>query len=59
MCLSLSLAVSVMNLSGVGRALQVRRISLDDKAKLKAFSIENDSAGWLQKKLFKKVLLYT
>eukprot|EP00903_Cladosiphon_okamuranus_P018091 g16649.t1 len=32
----------------------VRRISLDDKAKLKAFSIENDSAGWLKKKLFKK-----
>ena len=35
--------------------VQVRRISLDDKAKLKAFSIENDSAGWLKKKLFKKV----
>lgn len=33
---------------------QVRRISLDDKAKLKAFSLENDSAGWLKKKLFKK-----
>lgn len=36
---------------------QVRRISLDDKAKLKAFSAENDSAGWLTKKLFKKVRL--
>lgn len=28
---------------------------MDDKAKLKAFSIENDSTGWLKKKLFKKV----
>lgn len=33
---------------------QVRRISLDDKAKVKAYSMENDKAGWLQKKLFKK-----
>ena len=33
---------------------QVRRISVDDKAKVKAYSIENDKAGWLQKKLFKK-----
>ncbi|CAM9380938.1 unnamed protein product, partial [Laminaria digitata] len=32
----------------------VRRISLDDKAKVKAYSMENDKAGWLQKKLFKK-----
>eukprot|EP00904_Undaria_pinnatifida_P008907 jgi/Undpi1/5146/HiC_scaffold_19.g08497.m1 len=40
----------------VGRdgADEVRRISLDDKAKVKAYSIENDKAGWLQKKLFKK-----
>lgn len=37
------------------RTEQLRRISADDKAKLKAFSIENDSAGWLKKKLFKKV----
>ena len=33
---------------------QVRRISLDDKAKVKAYSMENDKAGWLQKNLFKK-----
>lgn len=31
---------------------------MDDKAKLKAFSIENDSAGWLKRKLFKKVRGY-
>lgn len=35
-------------------AEQVRRISLDDKAKVKAYSIENDKAGWLQKNIFKK-----
>ncbi|CAM9171242.1 unnamed protein product [Ectocarpus sp. 12 AP-2014] len=34
--------------------IMVRRISIDDKAKLKAFSIENDSTGWLKKRLFKK-----
>ncbi|CAN0366229.1 unnamed protein product [Pylaiella littoralis] len=34
--------------------IMVRRISSDDKAKLKAFSIQNDSAGWLKKKLFMK-----
>lgn len=36
---------------------QVRRISLDDKAKVKEISIENDNTGWLKKKLFKKVKL--
>lgn len=43
-----------MNALVLGSFCQVRRLSLDDKAKLKAFSIENDNAGWLQKKLFKK-----
>lgn len=33
---------------------QVRRLSVDDKAKVKAFSIENDNTSWLKKKLFKK-----
>lgn len=36
---------------------QLRRISSEDKAKLTAYSIENDSASWLKKKLFKTVRL--
>lgn len=37
-----------------GIPVVVRRLSSDDKARVKAFSIENDSKGWLKTTLFKK-----